>query len=835
MRYCSIFYVLSLLSPGAVAFIATTKRVASLKARQVQADDATTTQLQDGPAFYLETDNSGPADGKVHRLIFTELPGQADDVPPIVIETGKIGRQAAGAVTLTRGDSVLYATASRDEKPKEEIDFLPLSVEHQERFSSAGLTSGSYTKRDGRPAEHEILTCRLIDRPLRPLIRSGWTHETQILSWVLSYDGIRSCDPLAILSSSSAVFLSDIPLEKAVAAVEVGMDAAGNFILHPTKEQMNSSPLHLTVAGTTDAVLMIEGAADFLPEDKMIQAVQFGHNAIKVLCQGLAALKEELGVQKKLDTLRQPPEGVQEKIDELYSDKVDAMYSKGGGKVSAGEAMSTLQKSVVEGMEEVFPGEGLAVKAAFKDLLCRRMYARAKGQGLRADGRELDKIRRLDMEVGLLPRVHGSALFTRGETQALATVTLGDSSMRQKIDRIGGTVEKRYYLQYTFPPSSVGETGRVGAPGRREVGHGNLAERALAPVIPSEDEFPYSIRVESLVTESHGSSSMASVCGGCLALMDAGVPIRKPVAGIAMGMLLDEKNGVSDSDAIILSDISGTEDALGTMDFKVAGDREGITTFQLDIKCEGLTVETMARALEQARLGRVHLLDEMDKILDKPRSSLPDTVPKMASFEIPFESIGKVIGPGGKQIRSIIEDFELEGMDVNDDGKIQVSSFKEEKLEAAKEFVIALIGKGGPNGAKGDRPKYVGPEPVEGENYTGKITGVHPFGVFVEILPGAEDGSSPGLEGLVHVSELARERVRNCEGFVRSMGVDELTVKYLGKDKGKLQLSRKAVLEEKHGKERKLDASSNKSPPTPKMSAEEVDIIAQAIGDVSDL
>ena len=802
---------------------------------QITTEHVTGPTVEDGPAFIIESDNSGPAQGKVHRLIFKRLPGQAPDVPKIVIETGKIGRQAAGAVTLTRGDSVLYTTASRDDKPKEDIDFLPLSVEHQERFSSAGLTSGSYTKRDGRPAEHEILTCRLIDRPLRPLIRSGWTHDTQILSWVLSYDGIRSCDPLAILSSATAVYLSDIPLEKAVAAVEVGMDQEGNLILHPTKAEMETSPLHLTVAGTADAVLMIEGAADFLPESKMIEAVQFGHEAIQVLCQGLTALRDVVGVPKKLDTLRQPPEGIQEKIDELYTDKVDEMYATTGGKKAAGEAMKTLQKTVVDEMEVAFPGEGLAVKAGFKDLLCRRMYVRAKEHGLRADGRELDKIRRLDMEVGFLPRVHGSSLFTRGETQAVATVTLGDSSMRQKIDRIGGTMEKRYYLQYTFPPSCVGETGRVGAPGRREVGHGNLAERALAPIIPSEEDFPYSIRVESLITESHGSSSMASVCGGCLALMDAGVPIRQPVAGIAMGMLLDEKSGVSDADAIILSDISGTEDALGTMDFKVAGDREGITTFQLDIKCEGLTVETMARALQQARLGRVHLLDEMGKILDGPRKTLPITVPKMASFEIPFESIGKVIGPGGKQIRSIIEDFELEGMDVNDEGKIQLSSFKEEQLTAAKEFVIALIAKGGgPNGAKGDRPKYAGPDPVEGENYTGKITGVHPFGVFVEILPGAEDGSTPGLEGLVHVSELARERIRNCEGFMRSMGVEELTVKYIGKDRGKIQLSRKAVLEEQSGGEQKTGPPKS-SPPKPMMSNEEIDVIAQAIEGISEL
>lgn len=818
--------------------------------------------------FSITTSPSGPSNNPVHTLRFHRLPGELDNVPEIVIETGKIGRQAAGAVTLTRGDSVLYATAARDSSPKAEIDFLPLSVEHQERFSSAGMTSGSYNRRDGRPAEHEILTCRLIDRPLRPLIKSGWRHETQLLSWVLSYDGLRSCDSLAIVSSAAALYLSDVPLLKPVAAVQVGMvpaeaegeekhEAAGEtaqsttkgsqrFILNPTNEQMEKSPLHLTVAGTADAVLMIEGAADFLPEATFIEAVKFGHEAIKVLCHGVAALGQAVGITKNLETIQEPPEGLQQRVDDLMSDRVDAMFAGANqNKQSQGAAMSELQKAVLEELEEEFPEQRVAILGAFKDLISRRMFVRAKEHGLRCDGRKLSQIRRLDMEAGFLPRVHGSALFTRGETQAIATTTLGDASMRQKIDKLDGLEQKRFYLQYTFPPSCVGETGRVGAPGRREVGHGNLAERALIPTLPSEEEFPYSIRVESLITESHGSSSMASVCGGCLALMDAGVPVKRTVAGIAMGMLLGDKDGVSDAAAVILSDISGTEDALGTMDFKVAGDREGITTFQLDIKCEGLTLETMERALAQAREGRLYLIDEMEKVLPKPREQLAATVPKIISFSIPFESIGKVIGPGGKQIRAIIDDFDLVNMDVNDDGKIQVSGFDMQKLKDAELFVQNLIsggsgakGKGAP--AKEQGPPYAGPEPVEGAVYTGKITGIHPFGVFVEILPGAEDGSYPGLEGLVHVSELARERVRNCEGFMRSMGVEELTVKYLGKENGKVQLSRKAVLEEKNGKApptSKPRRTKNEStePQPVEMSNAEVDIIAQAIDGLSEL
>jgi polyribonucleotide nucleotidyltransferase len=563
-----------------------------------------------------------------------------------------------------------------------------------------------------------------------------------------------------------------------------------------------------------------------------------------------AAAEDDSGVQvghKNYATIQTPPQGLQERIDELYTAKIDDMYAMGGNKEAQGTIMSTLQKSVVEELQLEYPEDSnlYMIQDAFKDLLCRRMFVRAKETGLRSDGRQLDEIRRLDMMVGLLPRVHGSALFTRGETQVIATATLGDASMRQKIDKIDGLEEKRFYLQYSFPPSSVGETGRVGAPGRREVGHGNLAERALIPVVPKPQDFPYVIRVESLVTESHGSSSMASVCGATLALMDAGVPLKKPVAGIAMGMLLGDKYGISDENAVILSDISGTEDALGTMDFKVAGDRHGITTFQLDIKCEGLTLETMARALEQARRGRLHLLDEMDKVISAPRQDLPATVPKMLSFSIPFESIGKVIGPGGKQIRSIIEDHELENMDVGDDGNIQVSSFKQHRLEEAKQFVEKLISKAGGGGGGGgdrkERPKYEGPPPEDGKIYTGKIVGIHNFGVFVEILPGAEDGTTPGLEGLVHVSELARERVRNCEGFMRSMGVEELTVKYMGMDKGKHRLSRKAALEELYGGgESKINnngstvpASSTPSPPLPaNMSREEVDVIAEAIKDV---
>eukprot|EP00559_Dactyliosolen_fragilissimus_P008319 CAMPEP_0184860700 /NCGR_PEP_ID=MMETSP0580-20130426/5546_1 /TAXON_ID=1118495 /ORGANISM="Dactyliosolen fragilissimus" /LENGTH=949 /DNA_ID=CAMNT_0027357909 /DNA_START=83 /DNA_END=2932 /DNA_ORIENTATION=+ len=822
-------------------------------------------------SFEVTTDpNGGPSNkGPVSKLtVNLGFPGHPE---PLVFETGKIGRQASGSITLTRGETLLYATASRDKEPKENLDFLPLSVEHQERFSSAGLTSGSYNKRDGRPAEHEILTCRLIDRPIRPLVADGWRHETQLLSWVLSYDGERSCDPLAISASAAALYLSDVPISKPVAAAMVGY-VDGQFIMNPTNEQMEQSQLHLTVAGTKDAVLMIEGAADFLPEDVMIEAVQFGHKAIQIICEGIEELAKVAGKEKNYSTLATPPEGLHELVTSTFESKIEDLYKSSGDKEDFSHQTSQLYAQAWELLQTDYPDNKSDITASMKTLFSQKMFENAVANGTRTDGRKVDEVRPIDIQPSILPRVHGSALFTRGETQAIATATLGDRGMKQKIDKIDGLTEKRFYLQYTFPPSCVGETGRVGAPGRREIGHGNLAERALSAIVPDEKDFPYSIRVESLITESNGSSSMASVCGGCLALMDAGVPIKSPVAGIAMGMLLNDKKGTSDNDnAVILSDILGSEDALGTMDFKVAGNREGITTFQLDIKCEGLTIPTMARALQQAKIGRLHILDKMDAVLAEPRQELPPTIPRMNAFKIEESSIGKVIGPGGKQIRAIIEDFELSNMDVAEDGTIQMTSLNTQKLKEAETFVLELVknsmgGGGRSRGDRAPRPQYQGPEPEVGKTYEGKITGIHQFGVFLEIMPGAEDGSYPGLEGLCHVKDLHVERVRNCEGFIKSMNVETLEVKYMGKNgQGKVELSRKALLEERRGgggntrgnnrgnNRPNFNGSSNNNNNARRqggtakneekeqdsepsiMSEEEVDVIAQAIEGIKDL
>jgi len=531
---------------------------------------------------------------------------------------------------------------------------------------------------------------------------------------------------------------------------------------------------------------------------------------------------------------------LQEDVDAIMSNKIEELYNRHVSKDDFSAETSEMSKFVTVELENKYPEQKSFILAAFKDLLSRKMFSKVKDTSTRVDGRKCDEVRPISIQTSMLPRVHGSALFTRGQTQAIATTTLGDSGMKQKLDKLDGMIEKRFYLQYTFPPSCVGETGRVGAPGRREVGHGNLAERALIPTLPTEEEFPYTIRVESLITESHGSSSMASVCGGSLALMDAGVPVKHPIAGIAMGMLLDDKAAVSDDNAVILSDITGTEDAFGTMDFKVAGNKEGITTFQLDIKCEGLSLSTMERALEQARLGRLHILEQMDLELSEHRSELPATVPKISTFNIPEGNIGKVIGPGGKQIRAIIEDFQLSNMNVGENGSVELTAINATMLQTAQQFVEKLIADSATSGRGGrkreprePKAKYVGPPAEEGKIYKGKITGIHDFGVFLEILPGAEDGSTPGLEGLCHVSQLHVERVRNCEAFINSLNLNEFEVKFIGlNQKGQLQLSRKAVLEELRGKPRTTQRPKMSREPMPQA---EIDVIAEAIQGVKEI
>eukprot|EP00904_Undaria_pinnatifida_P002993 jgi/Undpi1/12695/HiC_scaffold_6.g02363.m1 len=719
-------------------------------------------------------------------------------------------------------------------------DFAPLRVDYMERFSAAGMTSGGYNKRDGRASDKETLVSRLMDRPIRPAMHPGWFHETQLLSWVLSYDNVHSPVPLAITAASAALALSNVPLLRAIAGVTVGMDAEGELLVNPPIAVAAMSPLNLTIAGTAEGVLMIEGESDFVAEEDMMRAIEVGHSAVRDLCLGIEEWSKTVGKEKKTDTLRLPPDGLKELLATTFQDKVDdALFDSGDGKKDQSSAMSDLTKEVKEALaaeEGEEPEQGryneYDVVAALKKLSATRMRQLVKEKGLRCDGRRTDEVRPISVETSLLPRTHGSCLFTRGDTQAIATVTLGGSASSQKMDGITGMVMKNFYLQYTFPPSCVGETGRTGAPGRREVGHGALAEKALSYTIPDVRDFPYTIRVESLITESCGSSSMASVCGGSLAMMDAGIPVSSPIAGVAMGLLLDEDGGSGD-EAVVLTDILGIEDALGTMDFKVAGNEKGITTFQLDIKCAGLTTALLGRALTQAKAGRLHILGEMSKGLpDGPRKSLSQFVPAATVIHVDPDQIGKIIGPGGKMIKQIIEDFELDSMDVQDDGRVMISSFNNTRAANAKMYVEEMLkdvslrrgGGGGGLGPKGVArgiPSDFNVTAAIGKTYRDcEVKTIHAFGCFVEF--------APGMEGLVHVSELDVTRVVTAEGFLADKPV--VDVKVIGlNDKGKLRLSRKAVLLEDKAKGKGGEGGTS-TPPQPVTNGDRRRVVGTAGG-----
>ena len=799
-------------------------------------------------------------------------------------ETGKIGRQANGAVMLTVGGTILYATVCTEDMPQD-IDFAPLRVDYQERMSSAGKTKGGFIKRDGRPSEAEILTARIVDRPLRPMIAAGWTHETQLLIWMLSYDGKVNPQPLAVCAASAALALSDVPLRSSVAAVAVEAQADGKLALNPPRRAEDELlPLQMTLAATKDSVLMIEGNADFLPEDQMLQSVEYAQKAAAAVADGISAWSAQKGKPKRTDTLRKLPEALTTSLKERFGpaarkalsvfgtgdkkkqeaalaevdDAVKAFYVMEEPSDIASAAPQTItdadgaaermamdiSKDDVEPLEElvaeddeevvdddgeeeekVLPsrptragGEGaeklysaLDVKIALKKLLCDEMRLLSAEDGVRCDGRKTDEVRSLSMETGLLPGPHGSALFTRGETQAICTSTLGDSGAEAKAESVDGMGARRFYLHYTFPPSSVGEVGRVGAPGRRELGHGNLAERALVPAIPGKERWPYVTRVESLITESCGSSSMASVCGGSLALMAAGVPLKENVAGIAMGMLLPEdvKRPTLD-DAVILSDILGIEDALGTMDFKTAGTRKGISTFQLDIKCEGLSLEVMAAALRQAREGRLHILDAMDAVQPSPAASMHPSVPRMVFVQIPQEAIGKIIGPGGKTINGLIADNGLENIHISEEGLVTISADADDKCEAAIAAIQKLAG-GVDGGGEQQRDASVPTDdmdvPEEGSVLRDcEVVSVKNFGLFA-VVDAEQD-----LQGLVLMKDLDPGYVRNIDATFK-VG-DKIDVKVLGvSDKnGRLLLSRKKLIEEEGAEKHKLPDDGRELP-----------------------
>ncbi|KAH9784673.1 polyribonucleotide nucleotidyltransferase 1 [Citrus sinensis] len=738
----------------------------------------------------------------------------------ILVETGHMGRQASGAVTVTDGETIIYTSVCLADVPSEPSDFFPLNVNYQERFSAAGRTSGGFFKREGRTKDHEVLVCRLIDRPLRPTLIKGFYHETQILSWVLSYDGLHFPDALAVTAAGIAVALSEVPNSKVIAGVRVGL-VGDKFIVNPTTQEMEDSQLDLLLAGSDDAILMIEGYCDFLSEEKLIQAVQVGQDAVREISNEVKALVEMCGKPKMLDTIKLPPPELYKHVEEIAGEElVKVLQIK--NKIPRRKALSSLEEKVLtilsekgyvskdetvgivetipdllededEDEEVVVDGEvdegdvhikpksrkstpmlfsEVDVKLVFKEVTSKFLRRRIVEGGRRSDGRFADGIRPISSRCGLLPRAHGSALFTRGETQSLAVITLGDKQMAQRIDNLESDDEvKRFYLQYSFPPSSVGEVGRIGAPSRREIGHGTLAERALEPVLPSDNDFPYTIRVESTITESNGSSSMASVCGGCLALQDAGVPIKCSIAGVAMGMVLDTDEFGGDGTPLILSDITGSEDASGDMDFKVAGNEDGITAFQMDIKVGGITLPVMKKALQQAKDGRRHILAEMLKCSPPPSNSLSKHAPLIHIMKVKPEKINLIIGSGGKKVKSIIEETGVEAIDTEDDGTVKITAKDLSSLEKSKAIISNLT-----------------MVPTVGDIYRNcEIKSIAPYGVFVEI--------APGREGLCHISELSSNWLAKAEDVVK-VG-DLVDVKLIEvNDKGQLRLSRKALLPE---------------------------------------
>ncbi|HEY7229155.1 MAG TPA: polyribonucleotide nucleotidyltransferase [Pseudolabrys sp.] len=679
----------------------------------------------------------------------------------LTLETGRIARQADGAVLATYGETTVIATVVASKTPKEGVDFLPLTVNYQEKFFAAGRIPGGYFKREGRPTEKETLTSRLIDRPVRPLFAEGWRCDTQVIVTTLSHDLENDPDIVAMVAASAALTLSGVPFMGPVGAARVGF-INNEYVLNPQLDEMLESQLDLVVAGTNDAVLMVESEAKELSEDIMLGAVMFGHRHFQPVIEAIIKLAEKAAKEPRELTL---PENarLEKEILGLVEKDLRAAYSI-PSKQERQDAVAAAKENVIE---HFFPGgaenpeyDKLRVAGVFKELEAKIVRWNILDTGKRIDGRDNKTVRPIVAEVGVLPRTHGSALFTRGETQALVVATLGTAEDEQFIDALQGTYKETFLLHYNFPPFSVGETGRIGSPGRREIGHGKLAWRAIHPMLPTPAEFPYTIRVVSEITESNGSSSMATVCGSSLALMDAGVPLKRPTAGIAMGLILEDKRYA------VLSDILGDEDHLGDMDFKVAGTEQGITSLQMDIKIAGITEEIMKVALAQAKDGRMHILGEMGKALTAARAELGEHAPRIEMFKIPTDKIREVIGTGGKVIREIVEKTGAK-INIEDDGSVKVASADGESIKAAINWI-----------------KSIASDPEVGHIYEGTVVKVMDFGAFVNFF-GAKDG-------LVHISQLAPRRVNKVTDVVKEG--DKVKVKLLGVDeRGKVRLSMKAV------------------------------------------
>ena len=679
------------------------------------------------------------------------------------IETGKLAKQADGSAIVRYGDTVVIVTACCSGTEREGIDFLPLTVDYREYAYASGRIPGGFFKREGRPSEKEILTSRVIDRPLRPLFPAGWRRETQIIAFVLSSDGENDSDVLALPGASAALSFSRIPFENTIASVRVGL-VNDDIVINPSYAQRAESKLDLVVAGSHEALVMVEAGAVEVAEDQIIQALEAGHTAIKQIVEQIDAMSSEIG-KPKLAASPAPsvPELQQEIESQVLGPLAEAMRVK--DKIENYDQVDRVLTDLLESIPDDDANKRANAKRIFKLLNEQVLRAEILERNKRLDGRTFDEIRPIWTEVGTLPRTHGSAVFTRGETQALVTTTLGTADDQQKIESLAGESFRRFMLHYNFPPFSVGEVKFLRGPGRREIGHGALAERALAPVIPDEDKFPYTIRVVSDILESNGSSSMATVCGGSLSLMDAGVPLRSPVAGVAMGLIMDEESGRY----AILSDIAGAEDHYGDMDFKVTGTTDGITALQMDIKVTGITTEIMREALEQARVGRLHILSKMAETLSASREETSTFAPRIVTIRIPVDKIRDVIGPGGKMIRSIIERTGVK-IDVEDDGQINVASSDETAAQKAINIIQELTA-----------------SPELNKIYVGKIVRITDFGAFVEIMP--------NIDGLLHISEIALHRVKDVRDELKDG--ERVRVKVINVDpSGKVRLSRKALLQE---------------------------------------
>jgi polyribonucleotide nucleotidyltransferase len=680
----------------------------------------------------------------------------------LVLETGKIARQADGAVVATYGETIVLATVVGAHEPRPGIDFFPLTVDYQEKYFAAGKIPGGYFKREGRPTERETLISRLIDRPIRPLFAEGYRNETQVIVTVLSHDMENDPDIVAMVAASAALTLSGIPFMGPIAAARVGF-IAGEYVLNTHIDEMPNSKLDLVVAGTADAVLMVESEAQELDEQTMLGAVMFGHRALQPVIDMIIRLAEK--------TAKEPREVPEDQNKASF----DRIKDWAGRELTAAFQIPekhTRRDKIAEirsraAQEFVGEGEGKLAentfKSVFHDVEANVMRFAVLDTGRRVDGRDTKSVRPINAEVGILPRTHGSALFTRGETQALVVATLGTGEDEQFVDALEGTYKQHFMLHYNFPPYSVGETGRLGAPRRRDIGHGKLAWRSTRPMLPKKEEFPYTIRIVSEITESNGSSSMATVCGTSLALMDAGVPLRRPIAGIAMGLIKEGDRFA------VLSDIIGDEDHLGDMDFKVAGTEQGVTALQMDIKIGGITEEIMQVALDQARHGRTHILGEMSKAITQARAQLGEHAPRIEQIKIPVDKIREVIGSGGKVIREIVEKTGAK-INIEDDGTVMIASADGDSIRAALKWIKSIVA-----------------EPEIGEIYDGKVVKVMDFGAFVNFF-GPRDG-------LVHISELAPRRVAKTSDVVKEG--DSVKVKLLGfDDRGKVRLSMKAVDQE---------------------------------------